>query len=179
MPKFLVQANYVGEGLKGLIKEGGTKRRETVAKVIEGMGGTLESFYYAFGDYDVVGVADMPDNLSSVAFSIMVNASGMINAKTTVLLTPEDIDQATKKVVEYRPPGQYYACSIHCLSIYCLNLILERGFLCLLCLLKISTRHTKTRKCWLLGLAQLKNTLNQRACLPLWLIRQLAATKTG
>ena len=106
MPKFLVQANYVGEGLKGLIKEGGTKRRETVAQVIEGMGGKLESFYYAFGDYDVIGIADMPDNASSVAFSMMVNASGVINAKTTVLLTPEEIDQATKKTVDYRPPGK-------------------------------------------------------------------------
>ena len=106
MPKYMIQASYVGEGLKGLLKEGGTKRKDTVAQVIEGMGGKLESFYYAFGDYDVVGVADMPDNLSSVAFSLMINASGMINAKTTVLLTPEDIDQATKKVVEYRPPGQ-------------------------------------------------------------------------
>ena len=106
MPKYMVQASYVGEGLNGLLKEGGTKRRETVAQVIEGMGGKLESFYYAFGDYDVVGVADMPDNISSVAFSMMVNASGVINAKTTVLLTPEEIDQATKKTVDYRPPGQ-------------------------------------------------------------------------
>ena len=106
MPKYLIQASYVGEGLKGLLKEGGTKRRDTVAQVIESMGGTLESFYYAFGDYDVVGVAEMPDNVSSVAFSIMVNASGVINAKTTVLLTPEEIDQATKKTVDYRPPGK-------------------------------------------------------------------------
>ena len=106
MPKYMVQASYVGEGLKGLLKEGGTKRKDTVAQVIEGMGGKLESFYYAFGDYDVVGVANMPDNLSIAAFSFMVNASGMVKAKTTVLLTPEEIDQATKKVVEYRPPGQ-------------------------------------------------------------------------
>ena len=106
MPKFLVQANYVGEGLKGLLKEGGTKRRETVAQVIEGMGGKLESFYYAFGDYDIFGVADMPDNVSGVAFSLMINASGAVQAKTTVLLTPEEIDQATKKTVDYRPPGQ-------------------------------------------------------------------------
>ena len=102
----MIQASYVGEGLKGLLNEGGTKRRETVAKAIEGMGGTLESFYYAYGDYDVVGIADMPDNVSSVAFSLMVNASGVINAKTTVLLTPEEIDQATKKTVKFRPPGQ-------------------------------------------------------------------------
>ena len=106
MPKYMIQASYVGEGLKGLLKEGGTKRRDTVAQVIEGMGGTLESFYYAFGDYDVVGVADMPDNVSSVAFSLMINASGVISAKTTVLLTPEEIDQATKLTVDYRPPGQ-------------------------------------------------------------------------
>ncbi len=106
MPKYMIQASYVGEGLKGLLKEGGTKRRETVGQVIEGMGGKLESFYYAFGDHDVVGVADMPDNVSSVAFSLMVNASGVINAKTTVLLTPEEIDQATKKIGDYRPPGQ-------------------------------------------------------------------------
>ena len=106
MPKYMIQASYVGEGPKGLIKEGGTKRREEVAKVIESMGGKLESFYYAFGDYDVVGVAEMPDNVSSVAFSLMINASGVISAKTTVLLSPEDMDQATQKVVDYRPPGQ-------------------------------------------------------------------------
>jgi uncharacterized protein with GYD domain len=106
MPKYMVQASYIGEGLTGLIKEGGTKRSEAVAQVIEAMGGKLESFYYAFGDYDVVGVAEMPDNVSSVAFSLMINASGVINAKTTVLLTPEEVDQATKKTVDYRPPGQ-------------------------------------------------------------------------
>ncbi len=106
MPKYMVQASYVGDGLKGLLKEGGSNRRETVKKVIEAMGGTLESFYYAFGDYDVVGIADMPDNVSSVAFSLMINASGVISGKTIVLLTPEELDQATKKVVDYRPPGQ-------------------------------------------------------------------------
>ena len=89
-----------------MIKEGGTSRRETVTKVIEGMGGKLETFYYAFGDFDVIGIADMPDNVSSLAFSLAVNASGGINAKTIVLITPEEIDEATKKVVDYRPPGQ-------------------------------------------------------------------------
>ena len=106
MPKYMVQASYVGEGLKGLLKEGGTKRREAVVKAIESLGGKLESFYYAFGDYDVVGIADMPDNVSSVAFSLMINVSGVIEAKTTALLTPEEIDQATDKLVDYRSPGQ-------------------------------------------------------------------------
>ena len=106
MPKYLIQASYAGEGLKGLLKEGGTSRRETVSKVIEGMGGKLETFYYAFGDFDVIGIADMPDNVSTLAFSLAVNSSGGINAKTIVLITPEEIDEATKKVVDYRPPGQ-------------------------------------------------------------------------
>ena len=106
MPKYMIQASYVGEGLQGLLKEGGTSRRETVSKVIEGMGGKMETFYYAFGDFDVIGIADMPDNVSSLAFSLAVNASGGINAKTIVLITPEEIDEATKKVVDYRPPGQ-------------------------------------------------------------------------
>ncbi len=106
MPKYLVQASYVGEGLKGLIKEGGSSRRDTVARVIEGMGGKLETFYYAFGDFDVLGIADMPDSVSALAFSLAVNASGGINAKTIVLVTPEEIDDATKKAVDFRPPGQ-------------------------------------------------------------------------
>ena len=106
MPKYLIQASYVGEGLKGLLKEGGSSRRATVETVIKGMGGTLESFYYAFGEYDVVGVGDFPDNVSAAAFSMAINASGAIRATTTVLMTPEEVDQATKKTVNFRPPGQ-------------------------------------------------------------------------
>ena len=106
MPKYMIQASYLGDGLKGLLKEGGTKRRETVTKVIEGMGGKLETFYYAFGDCDVVGIAEMPDNISSAAFALTVNASGVIKVKTTVLLTPEEIDQVSEKTVNFRPPGE-------------------------------------------------------------------------
>jgi len=106
MAKYFFQASYVGEGLKGLLKEGGSKRRETVANLIAGMGGRLESFYYAFGEDDVVGVVEMPDNVSVAAISLMINASGAIALKTTVLLTPEEIDEATKKVVDFRAPGQ-------------------------------------------------------------------------
>ena len=106
MPKYMIQASYVGKGLEGLLKEGGSKRCETVAEAIEKMGGKLECMYYAFGDFDVIGIVDLPDNVSSVAFSMIINASGAIEGKTTVLLTPEEIDQATQKTVDYRPPGQ-------------------------------------------------------------------------
>ena len=106
MAKYFFQASYVGEGPKGLLKEGGSKRRDTVANLIAGMGGRLESFHYAFGEDDVVGVVDMPDKASMAALSLMVNASGAIVVKTTVLLTPEEIDEATKKVVNFRAPGR-------------------------------------------------------------------------
>ena len=106
MPRFLVTASYVGEGVKGLLKEGGSSRQAAVEKAVEGLGGKLEVFYYAFGDFDVFGIAEMPDNVTAAAFSLMVNASGTVNAKTTVLLTPEEVDQVTKKVVDVRAPGQ-------------------------------------------------------------------------
>jgi uncharacterized protein with GYD domain len=106
MPKYLVQGSYVGEGLKGLLKEGGSNRRAAVQTVIKGMGGTLESFYYAFGEDDVLGVADFPDNAAAAAFSLAVNASGAVKLQTTVLMTPEEVDEAAKKSVDYRPPGR-------------------------------------------------------------------------
>jgi len=106
MSKYLFQASYVGEGVKGLLKEGGTKRREAVAYAIEGIGGTLEEFYYAFGDDDVFAIAELPDNVSTAAFTLLINASGAAKVKTVVLLTPEEIDQATKKSIDYRPPGR-------------------------------------------------------------------------
>jgi uncharacterized protein with GYD domain len=105
MPKYLFQASYVGEGLKGLLREGGSKRRETVGQTIKGMGGTLECFFYAFGEDDVFAIADLPDNVSTAALALLINASGAVKLKTTVLMTPEEVDQATKKSIDYRPPG--------------------------------------------------------------------------
>ncbi|HEC61683.1 MAG TPA: GYD domain-containing protein [bacterium] len=106
MPKYLFQGSYIGEGLKGLLQEGGSKRRETVEQAIKGMGGVLEGFYYAFGDDDVYAIVDLPDNVSTAALALLINSSGAVNIKTTVLLTPEEIDQATRKSIEYRPPGK-------------------------------------------------------------------------
>ncbi len=106
MAKYLWKANYVGEGLKGLLKEGGTSRRAVVEKMIKSMGGKLEAFYYAFGETDLYGIADMPDNVSTAAFTLIIAASGAVTLNTTVLLTPEEMDQAVKKIPSYRPPGQ-------------------------------------------------------------------------
>jgi len=104
MPKYLTHASYTVEGLKGLLKDGGTKRREAVEQLAKSLGGTVEAFYYAFGDDDVIVIFDLPDNVSATIGSMVVSASGAAKAKITVLLTPEEIDQATKKSVDYLPP---------------------------------------------------------------------------
>jgi uncharacterized protein with GYD domain len=101
----MIHGKYVGEGLKGLIKDGGSKRRDIVTQLLEGMGGKMEAFYFAFGDDDVFAIVDVPDNASAAAIAMAVNASGAVTIKTTVLMTPEEVDQATKKTVNYRPPG--------------------------------------------------------------------------
>jgi uncharacterized protein with GYD domain len=106
MPKYLVQANYVGDGIKGLLKEGGTSRRAAVEKLFGSVGAKVEAFYYAFGDTDLFVIADGPDNVTAAALSLIVNAAGGATAKVTVLLTAEEIDAAAKMTPSYRPPGQ-------------------------------------------------------------------------
>lgn len=106
MPKYLWQASYNAEGTKGLLKDGGTRRRAVAEEAVKAVGGKLEAFYYAFGETDAFVIADIPDNVSVAAASMAVNASGAVVIKTTVLLTPEEIDAAAKKGVSYRPPGQ-------------------------------------------------------------------------
>jgi uncharacterized protein with GYD domain len=106
MAKYLLEARYTSEGTKGLAREGGTGRRAAAAKAIESLGGTLESFYYAFGDVDVYAVFDAPDHMSATALALAVTQSGSVNLKTVVLMTPEEMDQAGKKAVDYRPPGR-------------------------------------------------------------------------
>lgn len=105
MPKYLVQASYTAEGTRGLLRDGGSKRRASAEEAIRSLGGRLEAFYFAFGEIDVFAIADMPDNVSAAAVSLAVSASGAVHLKTTVLLTPEEMDQATRKTVSYRPPG--------------------------------------------------------------------------
>jgi len=106
MPKYLIQASYTTEGVKGLAKDGGTKRRQAAEAVIKSAGGRLEALYFAFGEHDVYALIDAPDNASVAAASMAVNASGAVTAKTVVLLTPEEMDQAAKKTVAYTPPGR-------------------------------------------------------------------------
>lgn len=107
MPKYWFQTSYTPEGAKGLLKEGGTRRRAAVEQLIKSVGGKLEAFYFALGESDVFLLVDAPDNASVIAVSLTTAAAGVVtNLRTSVLLTPEDMDQATKQSVSYRPPGQ-------------------------------------------------------------------------
>lgn len=107
MSKYLVRASYTAEGARGLIKGGGgTARRAAVEQMMEGLDGRVEGFYYAFGEDDAYVIVDAPDNISAAALALTVNASGAVVVKTTVLLTPEEMDKAARKTVTYRPPGQ-------------------------------------------------------------------------
>jgi len=107
MPRYLVSASYTAEGAKGLIKGGGgTARRTAVQQTLQSIGGELEAMYYAFGEDDVYVIFEAPDNVSAAALALTVNAAGGATTKTSVLLTPEEVDRAAKKTVSYRPPGQ-------------------------------------------------------------------------
>ena len=105
MPKYLIEASYSLQGVKGVQSAGGTSRRDAVAKVAESVGGQIESFHFAFGDHDVYTIVDLPDNESAAAVALTVNAAGGASISTVVLLTPEEVDAAAKRSVEYRPPG--------------------------------------------------------------------------
>jgi uncharacterized protein with GYD domain len=105
MPKYLVQVTLTPEGVKGLLKDGGTKRRAAVEAMLKSVGGKLEAYYFALGETDVFAIGDLPDNASVVAMALTAISSGNVRTKTTVLLTPEEIDKAAKKQVKYIPPG--------------------------------------------------------------------------
>src|SRR4029079_8992960 len=105
MAKYLIKANYKGDGVKGLMSDGGSKRVEAASAAIEAVGGSLDSFYFAFGDTDVYAICDFPDTASATAMSLAINAAGAVALSLTLLMTPEDVDAAVAKSPKYRPPG--------------------------------------------------------------------------
>jgi uncharacterized protein with GYD domain len=106
MPKYLMEASYTADGAKGLAKEGGSSRRKAVEEMVKSLHGTVEAFYYAFGTPDLFLIVDVPDAMTATAVSLAVNQTGAAQLKTHVLMTPEEMDQAAKKSVSYRPPGK-------------------------------------------------------------------------
>ncbi|MBS1520382.1 MAG: GYD domain-containing protein [Bacteroidetes bacterium] len=105
MAKFLVKASYTPEGVKGLLRSGGTARRQAVEKTVSDMGGKLEAFYFAFGDADAYVIVSLPDNITAAALALNINTSLLVSVTSTALLDPEDVDAAVKMSVNYRAPG--------------------------------------------------------------------------
>jgi uncharacterized protein with GYD domain len=106
MPKYLIQASYSAEGLKGLQKDKASGRRTAVASAIEALGGRLEAAYYCFGEHDAIVILDVPDNVAASALSLAISATGLVRTKTTPLLTVEETDKALAKNPNYRAPGR-------------------------------------------------------------------------
>ena len=106
MAKFLIEASYTPEGLKGLQKDKASGRLEAVSKAAQSLGGALESLHYALGQYDVVLVVDLPDTGAAAAFAAAASGSGLVRTRTTALLTVAEMDQALGRSLEYRPPGR-------------------------------------------------------------------------
>jgi len=105
MAKYLVQAAYSAEGLKGLQKDKASGRRQAVTNAVEGLGGKVDAMYFALGEHDVLLIVDMPDVVSGAALGLRVSATGLVRTKTTSLLTIEETDRALAKTVDYRAPG--------------------------------------------------------------------------
>src|SRR5687767_1658773 len=106
MPKYLMHASYTVDGAKGIFKDGGPKRRQAAEAALTSARRTFQAYYSAFGDSDAVINVDAPDHATIAGASIAINASGAVATKTTVLMTPEEVDQAVKKSVAYTPPGR-------------------------------------------------------------------------
>ena len=106
MPRYLFTGSYTADGAKGVLAEGGTGRRTATEHMVASLGGTIEAYYFAFGGDDFYLIADLPSNAAAAAASLTAGASGALGVRTIVLLTPEEVDAATKLSPNYRPPGR-------------------------------------------------------------------------
>ena len=105
MAKYLLEVSYTLDGVRGVVAKGGTARRDAAAAAVTSVGGSIDAFYFAFGDTDVYVIADVPDNQAAAALALAVTAGGGAQVRTVVLLTPDEIDAATRRSVSYTPPG--------------------------------------------------------------------------
>lgn len=105
MPRFLFSGSYTAEGARGVLAEGGTGRRAATERLVASLGGTVEAYYFAFGADDFYLIADLPSQAAAAAGALTAAASGALTTRTVVLLTPEELDAATKLSPDYRAPG--------------------------------------------------------------------------
>ena len=106
MAKYLVVASYTHQGIKSMKETGGTARTKAVQDAVKSAGGTVESFYFAFGSDDAFVTVDLPDNAAAAALGLAFSSTGLVATRTVVLLTPAEMDDAAKKKVAFTPPGK-------------------------------------------------------------------------
>jgi uncharacterized protein with GYD domain len=106
MPKYLYHGSYTDKGLKGLMRDGGTKRVKVTKKAIESLGGKMEAYYFALGGNDFYIILEVPDNVKAITGSLIANASGTVKVTITALVTPKEVDLAVKQTMDWRPPGK-------------------------------------------------------------------------
>ena len=106
MSKYMIKASYSPEGIKGVMAKGGSARVDAIKKLAAGVGGSLESCYFAFGDEDLYAIVDAPSHEAMAAIAGTVTSTGALSSyQTIVLLTAEEIDAAAKQTIDYSPPG--------------------------------------------------------------------------
>ncbi|MGK5738574.1 GYD domain-containing protein [Micromonospora sp. URMC 103] len=105
MAKFLLKSTFTPEGVKGLVKDGGSKRAEVATRAIEAAGGRVESLCFGLGEYDTYVVCDLPDHKTAAALAIAIRAAGGVDTRVVPLLTPQEVDEAVRKQMSYQPPG--------------------------------------------------------------------------
>ncbi|HEY5422773.1 MAG TPA: GYD domain-containing protein [Ilumatobacteraceae bacterium] len=105
MAKYLFEVNYTLDGVKGVKAKGGSARRAAAEAAAKSAGGAIDEYYFAFGSTDVFVIADFPDNTSAAALALAVTAGGGATVRTVVLLTADEIDDATRRSIDYTPPG--------------------------------------------------------------------------
>jgi uncharacterized protein with GYD domain len=106
MAKYLAIASYTADGLRELAAHGASSRVEASKKLVAEAGGSVESFYYAFGSDDVYIVCDLPDNVAAAATAIAAGASGVVVTRMVPLLTADEIDQAVSRKLRLAGSGQ-------------------------------------------------------------------------
>lgn len=107
MAYYMVQAAYTADAIAAMVKKP-EDRAAAIRPVVEKLGGKLVGIWFCFGEYDVVGISELPDNVSAAAFAFAVSQGGKVKAlKTTPLMTGDEAVKAMKKAAGagYRPPG--------------------------------------------------------------------------
>ncbi|MGN5237417.1 MULTISPECIES: GYD domain-containing protein [unclassified Rhodococcus (in: high G+C Gram-positive bacteria)] len=105
MPTYLWQVTYTAEGAKGLLSDGGSARRDAIVAMVESVGGTVESVHFALGGHDLYVLGEVPDEIAAATLELRTIASGAARSKPIVLLTPEQVDEASRRDASYRAPG--------------------------------------------------------------------------